>query len=295
MGHCVRNSFAAIVVLVWSSFIISSARVEGQYRFEYQLAVSFSGDAWRQVPANKFQINAETSGQSSFTAVAFEGSSIWSVPQPAGAETDENPRHSRLSKLRDLESGWIGGAYVGKNRDLVPLTAEQRRRIYLKQTLTSPGAYLKRMFAAGIDQARGVPAEWGGGIGGYGTRFASREGQFIAANSLAAFANAKLKYEPRYEQCRCSGFWPRTRHAILRNFVTYNSTEQESRPQWGLYGGALGGGLISTAWKPHPRNAFAEGGRAVLGQAGYGAALNVFLEFVSDINRKLGAKQGTEK
>jgi hypothetical protein len=48
--------------------------------------------------------------------------------------------------------------------------------------------------------------------------------------------------------------------------------------------------MISTAWKPHPRNAFAEGGRALLGQAGYGTLLNFFIEFAPDINRKIGAK-----
>ena len=122
-------------------------------------------------------------------------------------------------------------------------------------------------------------------------RFASREGQFISANTLAYLGNAKLKYEVRYDQCSCSGFWPRTRHAVLRNFMTYNQSERELRPQWALYGGAFGGGLISTAWKPHPRNGFAEGGRAMLGQAGYGALLNFFIEFSTDINRTIGAKR----
>jgi len=181
--------------------------------------------------------------------------------------------------------------YVEKGRPLVELTEAQRRKIYLEQTLTTPGAYMKRMFAAGIDQARGAPREWGGGLGGYGKRFASREGQFISANTLAYLGNAKLKYEVRYDQCTCSGFWPRTRHAILRNFMTYNQSERELRPQWALYGGAFGGGLISTAWKPHPRNALAEGGRAMLGQAGYGALLNFFIEFSTDINRKIGARK----
>jgi hypothetical protein len=195
-----------------------------------------------------------------------------------------------LVKARDWESGWLTGVYVGKDQAMVPLSGRQRGEYYLRQTLTTPGAYLKRMFAAGIDQARGVPSQWDDGWGGYAERFASREGQFISANSLAALGNAALKYEPRYDKCRCSGFWPRTRHAVLRNFLTYNHSEQELHPQLALYGGAFGGGLISTAWKPHPRNAFAEGGRAMLGQAGYGGLLNFFIEFSKDINEKIGAK-----
>jgi hypothetical protein len=196
-----------------------------------------------------------------------------------------------LIKLRDWEVGWLTGPFVGKEGQLVSLTAPERQRIYLQQTLTTPGAYLKRVFIAGIDQARGVPSQWDDGWGGYSERFASREGQFVIANSLAALGNAKLGYEVRYDQCRCSGFWSRTHHAIVRNFVTYDRDERERRPQWALYGGAFAGGLISTAWKPHPRNAFAEGGRAVLGQAGWGTLLNFFIEFADDINRKLGARK----
>ena len=207
------------------------------------------------------------------------------------AEATKNLGTAALNKARDWESGWLTGVYVEKGRPIVLLTEDQRRKIYLEQTLTTPGAYMKRMFAAGIDQARGAPPQWDGGLRGYGERFASREGQFISANTLAYLGNAALKYEVRYDQCTCSGFWPRTRHAILRNFLTYNRSEQELRPQWGLYGGAFGGGLISTAWKPHPRNAFAEGGRAMLGQAGYGALLNFFIEFSTDINRKIGARK----
>lgn len=194
-----------------------------------------------------------------------------------------------LFKARDWESGWLTGIFVGTDQPRVPLTVQERRVIYLNQTLTTPGAYMKRMFAAGIDQTRGAPSQWDDGWGGYAERFASREGQFITANTLAYLGNSALKYEPRYDQCRCRGFWPRTRHAIMRNFLTYDEGEQQLRPQWALYGGSFGGGLLSTTWKPHPRNGFAEGGRAMLGQAGYGTLLNFFIEFSNDINRKIGA------
>ena len=179
---------------------------------------------------------------------------------------------------------------MGRNRKLVTPTREQREEIYLRQTLTTPEAYMKRMFAAAIDQARGTPYQWDDGWGGYAERFASREGQFIAANSLAALGNAKLGYEVRYDQCKCQGLWPRTRHAFIRNLVTYDRSEEHLRPQWALYGGAFGGGMISTAWKPGPQNAFAEGGRAAVEQVGWGTLLNFFTEFSREINRKQGVK-----
>jgi hypothetical protein len=196
-----------------------------------------------------------------------------------------------LVKATDWEDSWFTGVFIPKGAQRTPLTRNERRELYLQQTLTTPGAYMKRMFAAGIDQARGVPYQWDDGWAGYTERFASREGQFIAANSLAALGNAKLKYEPRYDRCQCSGFWPRTWHAAMRNFLTYNESETTLRPQLALYLGAFGGGLISTAWKPKPRNAFAEGGRAAAEQGGYGVALNFFIEFAGEINRKIGAKR----
>jgi hypothetical protein len=211
------------------------------------------------------------------------------------AVATKNLGQAALLKARDWESGWVTGVYVEEGQIMIPLSVKQRREIYLEQTLTTPGAYMKRMFAAGIDQARGAPSQWDDGWGGYVERFASREGQFVAANTLAYLGNAALKYEPRYDQCRCSGFWPRTRHAIMRNFLTYNVTEQQLRPQFALYGGSFGGGLLSTAWKPHPRNGFAEGGRAMLGQAGYGSLLNFFIEFSTDINRTIGAHRKARK
>jgi hypothetical protein len=209
----------------------------------------------------------------------------------AVADKTKDAATAGLKKARDWESGWIAGVYVGRNRPLVTLTAEQRKEIYLRQTLTTPEAYLKRMFAAGIDQARGVPYQWDDGWAGYAERFASREGQFITANSLAALGNAALGYEVRYDQCKCHGLWPRTRHAFIRNLVTYDRSEEHLRPQWALYGGAFGGGAVSTTWKPGSHNVFAEGGQAMAEQIGWGTLLNFFTEFSREINRKQGVKR----
>ncbi|HUO15032.1 MAG TPA: hypothetical protein VMX38_08605 [Verrucomicrobiae bacterium] len=194
-----------------------------------------------------------------------------------------------LDKLEGWERGWLTGPYTSRRGRLVPFTDEQRKQIYLQQTLTTPSAYVKRMFVAGGDQIRDSPAGWGEGWGAYGERFASREGQFITANSVAALGNWKLKYDPLYDQCKCEGFGARTKHAIVRSFLTYNRTERELRPQWALFGGAFAGGVVSSTWKPRPQNFAANGAYAVLGQAGYGALLNFFIEFAGDMNRKMDA------
>src|ERR1700693_4960431 len=190
-------------------------------------------------------------------------------------EMTQHAATAGLIKARDWESTWIKGVYIGRDEPLISPTAKQRQLIYLQQTLTTPGAYMKRMFGAASDQARGVPGQWDDGWVGYTERFASREGQFITANTLAALGNAKLGYEVRYDKCKCDGAWPRTRHAIIRNFLTYDRSEEHLHPQWALYGGAFAGGLVATSWKPRSQNALTNGGYAVLGQVGYGTLLNL--------------------
>jgi hypothetical protein len=49
------------------------------------------------------------------------------------------------------------------------------------------------MFSAGIDQARGEPYKWGGGMAGYGRRYEARYGEFVVQNSVVAAGNALLR------------------------------------------------------------------------------------------------------
>ncbi|HKS71957.1 MAG TPA: hypothetical protein VJQ82_02095, partial [Terriglobales bacterium] len=206
----------------------------------------------------------------------WAGAMAQATPQepPANPSGEEGEHPSMMDKVKDLPvqvkelSGrmkdlpvvWLIGPYVPHETKLDPLTLRQRREVYLRQTYFNAGAYLARGFAAGVDQARGIPYEWGGGFGGYGKRYASHFGQFAIGNTLVAAGNAALGYEPRYDVCRCTGFWARTRHAIVRNFVTYNRTEQEVRPQVPLYAGIFAAGAIASTWKPaNGRNAWRDG------------------------------------
>lgn len=195
-----------------------------------------------------------------------------------------------MGEMRRWEVSLFTGPYIGRGVPFTPLTGQQRLHVYLEQTWTTPAPYWKRMFAAGIDQVRGVPSQWGGGFRGYSERFASHEAQFVTANTLAALFNAKLRYEPRYDECGCIGFVPRTRHAIARNFYTYDESETAKHPQWGLYGGALLAGVVSSSWKPG-HNVWHEARIGVAGQAGFGTLLDLFIEYAPDVGRKLGVRK----
>lgn len=193
----------------------------------------------------------------------------------------------KLQDVRDLPAEWIIGPYVPTTGLLHPLTNLQRLDVYYHQTFLTAGAYVFRIAGAGIDQARGSPSQWGGGMEGYGKRLGSRYGTFVIASTFHAFGNGVMGYEPRYDLCRCSHFWPRTKHAIARNFAVYNRTERELRPAIPLYAGSFGAGMISSVWLPGPRNAWKQGGYAALEQAGFGSVYNITSEFAIDILRKI--------
>jgi hypothetical protein len=201
------------------------------------------------------------------------------------------PTPQAVAKSDAINVNWLYGAYLPKDVELKPLTNRQRVQLYLRQTYSTWGIYAKTAAFAVGNQATNSPPEWGGGLGGYGERLASRYGQFATQNTLSATGNFLLGYEPRYERCRCSGGWRRTGHALLRNFVTYNRTESGRRPQIAMYAGAMGAGMISSAWNPEQKDTLRLGYQSVLTQAAFGSFSNVVAEFAPDIGRLFKGKK----
>lgn len=194
---------------------------------------------------------------------------------------------SRAESAFQPNVNWLYGAYISKDDPLVPLTGPQRRKLYARQTFTTPGIYFKTTAFSITDHLNDSPPAWGGGFEGFAHRFASRQAQFVLQNSFVAWGNWKLSYEPRYDRCRCSGFWRRTGHATMRNFVTYDRTERWLRPQIPMYAGAFTAGVIVGTWKPTGRNLWVEGYRGAITQAAVGIGTNWLAEFAPDIRRIL--------
>jgi hypothetical protein len=205
----------------------------------------------------------------------------------AAQQTSDKPSTDASTQSNAIQVNWLYGAYLPRNVKLVALTRHQRMQLYFRQTYLTWGIYVKTAMFSLADQASNSPPEWGGGIGAYGQRFGSRFGQFAIQNTFSATGNYLLGYEPRYERCRCSGVWPRVRHALIRNFVTYNSTEVEKRPQIALYAGAMGAGMIASTWSPERKDVWRSGYQSVLTQVAFGSAANVVGEFAPEITRLL--------
>jgi hypothetical protein len=213
---------------------------------------------------------------------------------PENPTTQENAP-SKPARLGRLPIEWIIGPYIPVQEQLEPLSNTQRGQIYIRQTFLTAGSYMARAFSAGIDQARGEPRDWGGGSAGYGRRYAARYGEFVVQNSILGGGNALLGYEPRYDFCRCNGFWPRTRHAISRNFVAYNRSGRDLRPQVPMYSGAFAAGLLYNTWLPGQHNVWRGGAYSMLSQAGIGSGYNFVSEFALDILHAFGLKKGVRR
>lgn len=216
---------------------------------------------------------------------------------PSAPQPEKKPGQSEVQKvesvlvvLKNLPAERVIGPYIPSSGPFIPLTAKQREEVYLRQTFVTPGPYVVRLFSAGVDQARDFPSQWGGGFGAYGERVANRYGRLLIANSVSALGNAALGYEPRYDLCRCHGFGSRVRHAVMRDFLTYNRSERELRPAIPSYAGAFVSGVVSSQWLPGKQSVLRSGAFAMASQAGYGSAYNIFSEFAVDILHKITKK-----
>jgi hypothetical protein len=191
------------------------------------------------------------------------------------------------TKDGQINVNWLYGSYVPKNIPLESLSANRRFELYVRQTYTTWGIYIKTTLFAISDQAHNTYPEWGQNVSGFAKRWGTRQGQFIVQNSVSSLGNGVLGWEPRYDRCRCSGLWPRTRHAIVRNFVTYDRTEKNLRPQLFPYLGAFAGSVISTTWQPGRPRWDVKGYQAVITQIPLGIGTYWLGEFAPEIIRVL--------
>jgi hypothetical protein len=228
--------------------------------------------------------------------VAMLAGSLLAQQSPPAPQAAPTPKSDSKDQTK---VNWLYGAYVPKDVQLRPLTGHERVRVWVNATFITYGIYAKTAIFSLSDQARNRPPAWGDDWAGYGKRVASRHGQFVIQNSLSALGNGILGYEPRYDVCRCDGFWHRTRHAVARNFVTYDRTETKPRPQFALYAGAFGAGVAAGSWTPN-HDLLHLGGHGALSQAGFGVLANLVGEFWPEFMRvlhrgKKSTKNGTRK
>jgi hypothetical protein len=202
----------------------------------------------------------------------------------SGFAQDTGQSSAQSTNGSQINVNWLYGSYVPKNVPLQPLDGHMRFKLYIRQTYTTWGIYVKTIFFSVHDQVHDTYPEWGDGFDGFVKRVGTRQTEFTIQNSTIALGDGLVGWEPRYDRCRCTGFWRRTRHAIVRDFVTYDRTETSLRPQLMPYIGAFAGrSTTAAAWAPGHVEWQVEGYQAVITQIPIGMGSNWIGEFAPEI------------
>jgi hypothetical protein len=213
-----------------------------------------------------------------------------------GQEPAKAPEASATSVNTTLPVNWVYGAYLPKDAPLVPLSGEERFKLYVRQTYTTPGIYVKTGFFALHDQLKEDQPAWGDGASGFAKRLGSLHAGNVIQYSLTALGNAAVGFEPRYDRCRCEGAWPRVRHAVVRNFITYAGPDDKAiRPQIMSYAAAFGAGVTVASWEPNYRSVLPKGYQSMVTQAWVGVVVDALAEFAPDIKRMLHKGNSNDK
>lgn len=197
------------------------------------------------------------------------------------------PEAPQPKKDNPIHVNWFFGSYVPKGATLEPLSSDERLELYVRRTFTARGIYLKTTLFALRDEMEKANPEWGEGSGGFAKRVGTRQAEFILQNSVVSFGDGLLGWEARYDRCRCTGFWPRTRHALVRNFLTYDGSEKKLRPDVLPYLGAFAGNAIATTWEPGKTEWRIKGYQAAITQVPVGMAVNWVGETAPEMARVL--------
>jgi hypothetical protein len=217
-------------------------------------------------------------------------------PRCFGQDRHNDPVTPETSVNTTLPVNWIYGSYIPKDAPIQPLTGNERFKLYIRQTYTTPGIYVKTGFFAIHDQVKETEPAWGDGASGFAKRLGSLQAGNVIQNSLTAMGNAAVGFEPRYDRCRCEGAWPRIRHAVARNFITYGGADDKAiRPQIMSYAAAFGAGVTVASWEPNYPSVLTKGYQSVATQAWVGVVIDALAEFAPDIKQMLHRKKASDK
>jgi hypothetical protein len=170
--------------------------------------------------------------------------------------------------------------------DYSPLTRQERWRLFLNQTATSPGAFAPVLATAVLAQRFRTPPEWGDNASGFGKRMALAFGTNVVQGVIQSAGDALLKQDPRFIRSATGGFWRRAGHAVLFTVFTY---DDRGRTRFGAANVAsfYGSSIVSALLYPPGHNAWREGVQAANLQMALSAAFNVVQEFWPDMRRLL--------
>ena len=164
------------------------------------------------------------------------------------------------------------------SQDYVFPTSHERFKRYVKSTI-GPFRLARTAAAAGIQQWRDSPEEWGQGAQGYGKRFASGMAQNGIQQTVQYGLDEAMNLDTGFERSKREGFFPRFKDALIQNLTSRNRSGDRviSVPRFaGIYTGAI---VAREAWYPERYN-YKDGLRSGTTTFLTGFGINLLREFV---------------
>jgi hypothetical protein len=165
------------------------------------------------------------------------------------------------------------------------LTPKERVKLYLWQTF-GPAVIGESALAGGLSQWRNNPSEWHQGMEGFGIRFGSALGHAAVDHTIESSLAAVRGEDPRYRPSGLTGFWPRTRYAIIHTFKNQSADGEETIAVSRIVG-VYGGWQIARTWYPARDNSAAFGLEHGSITMGLHVGRRIFHEFWPDIQKKV--------
>ena len=185
---------------------------------------------------------------------------------------------SQEVKKDDSKSQTASNQQTKTTQDYVFPTHRERFNRYVKSTV-GPFRLAWSAGAAGIDQWRDHPEEWGQGMKGFGRRYASNLGQNAIQQTVTYGLDEAFGLDTGFKKSTREGVGARMKDALLDN-VTSRTRSGKRVISVPRFAGAYSGAIISReTWYPE-RYSYKDGLRAGTGNLLTGFGINLLREFV---------------
>ena len=167
-----------------------------------------------------------------------------------------------------------------------PLDGPQRWQRWVGEDGASGAIHVQSFASAAYLQTIADPTAWNRSTGGFVRRLGSSYGSNLIQNSVHESLAAAEGTDPRYFACACSGFFPRSGHALEMTFLTYTRDGHKTLdlPQ---LSGVYGSSMIEAMWWPQHYTALVQGVQTGHIQIGLTGAIHLAQEFSPEFKRLL--------
>jgi len=201
---------------------------------------------------------------------------VWAVTVVAAVSVYSQEVTKEDSKSQTTQT--VANKQTTTTQDYVFPTHRERFNRYVKSTV-GPFRLAWSAGAAGIDQWRDHPKEWGQGMKGYGRRYASNFGQNAITQTVTYGLDEAFRLDTGFRKSRHEGVGARVKDALLSNITSRTKSGRRiiSAPRFvGVYTGAI---VSRETWYPE-RYSYKDGLRAGTGTLLTGFGINLMREFV---------------